>query len=107
MVASGRPSDTNVSVPSGRMTVSFSPSTLTCSPTFSGSCIVMNSVPLGATAFTPPGPAPPAMRSNRSCSVRNSLWITARSISVLSMVSTPIVAVYFRNAVFALTRSSE
>ena len=69
--------------------------------------MVMNSVPLGATAFTPPGAAPPAMRSNRSASLRNSDWITARSTRVLSIVRTPTVAVYWRNAFFALTRSSE
>ena len=58
--------------------------------------MVMNSSPDGATAFTPPGPAPPPIRSNKSFSVLNSLCTTARSTSVLSIVSTPIVAVYLR-----------
>jgi hypothetical protein len=96
MVATGRPGDRNVSVPSGRTTMSLSPRMLTCSPTDSGSSMVTSSEPLGATAFTPPGPAPPAMRSKRSFSVLNSDWTTARSINVLSRVSTPTVAMYFR-----------
>ena len=54
---------------------------------------MIGSVPVGATALTPPGPAPPPMRSIRSLALRNSLCTTARLMSVLSSVSTPIVAV--------------
>ena len=55
--------------------------------------MTIDSLPVGATAFTPPGPAPPPMRSTRSAALRNSLCTTARLISVLSIVSTPMVAV--------------
>jgi hypothetical protein len=96
IVAIGRPGLLKLSLPSGRITESFSPSTDTWSTTSAGNSIVMNSSPDGATAFMPPGPAPPLMRSNRSFSVRNSLWTTARSINVLSIVNTPTVAVYLR-----------
>ena len=47
------------------MTVSFSPRMLT-SVTSAGIETVIGSEPTGATAFTPPGPAPPEMRSSRS-----------------------------------------
>jgi hypothetical protein len=61
-----------------------------------GMTTVIGSAPMGATAFTPPGPAPPDTRSSRSAPVRNTLCTTARVSSVLSAVSTPIVAVYCR-----------
>ena len=51
------------------------------------------STPVGATAFTPAGPAPPPTRSTRSAALRNSLWTTARLMSVLSMVMMPMPAV--------------
>jgi len=55
--------------------------------------IVIDSWPVGATAFTPAGPAPPEMRSTRSFAERNSFSTTARLMSVLSAVSAPITAV--------------
>ena len=73
IVAIGRPGLVKVSLPSGRITDSFSPRIATCSCTSAGSSIMMNSEPVGATALTPPGPAPPAIRSNRSVSTLNSL----------------------------------
>ena len=96
MLAIGRPGLVKLSTPSGRITDSFSPSTDTCSPISAGNSMMIGSAPDGATALTPPGPAPPPMRSNKSFSVRNSLNTTARSTSVLSIDSTPTVAVYFR-----------
>jgi len=43
---------------------------------------------------TPPGPDPPAIRSNRSLTLRNSLLIAARPSGVLSEASSPTIAVY-------------
>ena len=92
MIATGRPGSVKLSTPSRRSTASFSPRMLTrCS--VSGIWIEIGSDPVGATAFTPPGPAPPPIRSTRSLGLRNSLCTTARESSVLSIVSTPIVAV--------------
>src|SRR6185436_8547554 len=90
--AIGRPGCVYVAAPSVRSTASFSPSRLTCSSS-SGTSMVTDSVPVGATALTPPGPAPPLTRSTRSAAVRNSLCTTARLSSVLSTVSAPMVAV--------------
>ena len=53
---------TNISSPSTRLTDSFSPSTHT-SVVPSGISARMGSAPVGATAFTPEGPAPPTTRS--------------------------------------------
>src|SRR5262245_10906188 len=106
ITAIGRPGAVKLSVPSTRMTVSFSPTMLTlCSS--SGISSTMVSVPVGATAFSPPGLPPPPTRSTRSAALRNSLWTTARDSSVVSAAITPTVAVYFANARLVLTSSSE
>ena len=91
-MAIGRPDALKVSMLSGRTTDSFSPRMLTCIAS-SGMTIDTGSVPVGATAFKPPGPLPPEMRSARSACERNSFCTMARETSVLSIVSTPIVAV--------------
>src|SRR5204863_8216492 len=97
--------ESNMFESSSRSTVSFSPRTLTASSA-SGTVMVTDSLPVGATALTPP-PAPPPTRSTRSPAVRNSFCTTARLINVLSSASTPIVAVYRASARFALTCSSD
>jgi len=90
--ATGRLALVNRSVPSRPITDSFSPRMPT-SFTPAGISSTIRSTPVGATALTPPGPAPPEMRSNRSLAVRNSLNTTPRVSSLPSIVSTPIVAV--------------
>src|SRR6266550_2354496 len=106
MIATGWPGSVKLSTLSMRTTDSFSPRMLTlCSS--SGIVIAIDSVPVGATALTPPGPAPPPMRSTRSAAVRNSFCTTARESRLLFIVSTPMVAVYRRYPRFVLTSSSE
>src|SRR3972149_3027039 len=57
MTATGRPGALKLSTPSGRTTASFSLRILTdCSA--AGMTMEIGSVPGGAAAFTPPGPAP-------------------------------------------------
>ena len=91
-MAIGRPGALKLSVPSGLTIDSFSPRMLTvCSS--AGIVTLIDSEPVGATALTPPGPAPPDTRSIRSAGVRNSFCTTARVSSVLSAVNTPIVVV--------------
>ncbi len=92
MTAIGRPEALNVSSPSTRTTESFSPRMLTCIAS-SGITIETGSLPVGATALRPLAPLPPVIRSTRSAWVRNSFCTIARETSVLSSVSTPIVAV--------------
>src|SRR6185503_15355172 len=71
ITAMGRPGAVKLSAPSTRTTDSLSPSILT--PFSSASTTnTMCSEPVGATAFSPPGPLPPLIRSTRSAAVRNS-----------------------------------
>ena len=56
--AMGRPGALKSSMPSTRTTESFSPRTLTCIAS-AGRAIATDSIPVGATAFKPPGPLPP------------------------------------------------
>ena len=53
----------------------------------------IGSVPVGATALTPPGPVPPATRSNEIGRGAELVLHLNRESSVLSSASTPIVAV--------------
>ena len=64
MTAIGRPGDENDSCPSIRWTCNSRP-TMLISPTPSGTVTRIASPPTGATALTPPGPAPPLTRSTR------------------------------------------
>ena len=63
--------------------------------------------PIGATAFTPPGPAPPEIRSYKSAAVRNSVWTAPRSSNSPFIVSTPTTAVYWHTLRPARISSSE